>query len=63
MKPEDKTKVTSGKPHEIEVLPNRMSMSTIPQVDTYNRAMNNYAKNAKAPDFGNMLGPISPVKR
>lgn len=58
MKPDDMKKVTTGKPHTVEVLPNRMSRTTITKVDVYNRAMGNYDKNAKAPDFGVMLGPV-----
>lgn len=56
MKPDDMKKVTTGKPHTVEVLPNRMFKTSITKVDVYNRAMNNYKKDAKAPDFG---APIS----
>lgn len=54
MKTEDtktsgKTGVVVGKQ---EVLPSRFARATITGGDTYNRATNNYSKNAKAPDFG-----------
>ena len=42
-----------------EVLPSRFARATITGGDTYNRALNNYSKKAKAPDMGVMVGPFS----
>jgi len=55
---ETKTSGKTGEPvGKQEVLPSRFARATITGGDTYNRAMNNYSKKAKAPDFG----PFAPI--
>lgn len=47
------TDCTCGKE---EVLPSRFARATITGGDTYNRALNNYAKKATTPRLGVMTG-------
>ena len=60
---ETKTGGNTGTPEgKQEVLPSRFARATITGGDTYNRALNNYSKKAKAPDFGS-FGSILPMGR